>query len=153
MICGLPGSGKSHWIEQHKSEFEERVIPDFFKDALGHDSGGGLKFWQAQYYPELIVNLRSGKDCCIADVEFCRLEVRDAAEKLLREAVPGLIIEWIAFTNTPSTCEANIRHDHANKGRSLGHRLDGLRRLAGPIYTLPHNATILPVSHASVAKP
>jgi hypothetical protein len=144
MICGLPGSGKSHWIEQNGSEFEQRIIPDFFKDALGNDSGGGLKFWRGKYYPELIVNLRGQKDCCIADVEFCRLEVREAAEKLLREAVSGLIIEWIAFKNEPSLCEANIRHDHAKKGRNIEHRLNALKRLV-PLYELPLEAQILPV--------
>src|ERR1700748_1549187 len=79
MICGLPGSGKSHWINEHQTEFSGQTIPDFFKDALGNDSGDGLKFWRARYYPELVVDLRSGKDCCIADIQFCRAQVREAA--------------------------------------------------------------------------
>jgi len=145
MICGLPGSGKSHWIEQHKQEFA-RVIPDFFKNALFNCSDSGRKFWRGRSYPELIVDLRSGKQCCIADVIFCCVEARDAAEKLLREAVPSIEISWIAFENKPELCERNVRHDHEHKERSLDHRLATIRELTG-VYTLPPSAIVLPVGN------
>ena len=143
MICGLPGSGKSHWIEQHEKEFA-RVIPDFFKNALFNCSDGGRKFWRGRSYPELIVDLRSGRQCCIADVILCRAEARDSAEKVLREAVPGIEITWLAFENKPELCERNVKYDHERKGRNLEHRLQTIRELA-PAYSIPDNAAALPI--------
>jgi len=107
IVVGLPGSGKSHWVNRHRVEFDGLIAPDYFKESLVPT----LRFPDSRHYHELIMSLRAGKECLIADISFCDTLRRLEATWVVASDVPLATVEWVFFENNPEACRANIRGD------------------------------------------
>jgi len=105
IIVGLPGSGKSERMLELAHSCDGICIEDFMRDSR-HSSH---RFPDSQHYHALIMTLRAGFDCIIADIAFCDTGRRLEAEQILRHDVPNLTIAWIFYANDAETCQANIR--------------------------------------------
>jgi hypothetical protein len=81
----------------------------------------------------------------IADVNFCRPDVRDAAEFEIGRRFGSVDFEWIFFENDPGQCRSNAAG--RNDGRNVVADIDALSRS----YVIPEGATTVPVFGARPA--
>jgi hypothetical protein len=75
----------------------------------------------------------------IADVNFCRPDVRVAAETEIGRRFGSCDFEWIFFENDPGQCRANAAE--RNDGRNVVADIDALSRS----YAIPEGAKTVPV--------
>jgi predicted ATPase len=85
-VVGLPGSGKSTWIEQQAQGTDALVIHDF--KARSHSHNNDPAFHSSRHLPELIAAVESGRNSFIADLDFCRTASRNEAGTFLARAFP-----------------------------------------------------------------
>jgi hypothetical protein len=132
IVVGLPGSGKSRWIDERRAEFTGLVDSDYFEDSLVPT----LRFTDSRHYRPLI----AAQDCLVADIAFCDTLRRVKATQALAFDVPTAEVKWVFFENNPEACYANIIRD--GRARALG-RLKQLN-LAHK-YIVPPDVETLPV--------
>lgn len=137
IIAGLPGSGKSHWINTHRSDFDGVVAPDYFRDSLVPT----LRFPDSRHYHGLIKSLREGKDCVIADISFCDTLRRVEAVQVLTSDTPAAVVEWLFFENNAYGCRANIRRDGGSGAAARLKHLEGMVQK----YFVPVDTEALPI--------
>jgi predicted kinase len=121
VVVGLPGAGKSWLIDNRlRQTITGLCIHDFHGDAINNSSA--VK--NSRHYVPLVKSLRAGRDCIIADIEFCRPTRRDAAVDTLRREFPSLIIEYHCVRNQPDRCIRNIiargRQSESEERRKVG---------------------------------
>jgi predicted kinase len=118
LVAGLPGSGKTTMMQT--------MVAD---GALCIDDIRDLSELPTNPVPWL----------AIADVNFCRTEVRTAAETEIIRRFGSVDFEWIFFENDPEQCRSNAAE--RNDGRSVVADIDVLSRA----YVIPEGATTVPV--------
>jgi len=137
LVAGLAGSGKTPYLNKLKS-----VGWTVFDDFKANARNNSPYFKNARCYEELILTLQKGRNCVVADMDFCKLEAREEAERILRQEIPTVVIEWRFLENNPEQCEKNIRQGD----RELDSRLKKLKEYTAK-YSIPNDATIIPVYH------
>ncbi len=75
----------------------------------------------------------------IADVNFCRTDVREAAELEIGRRFGSVDFEWIFFENDPEQCRSNAAG--RSDGRNVVADIDALSRA----YSIPDGAKTIPV--------
>jgi hypothetical protein len=114
------------------------VFDDFKADAFDDSSA----FRKSRKFPALILALRNGVRCVVADIHFCKTESREEAESVLRAEVLGSVeIRWRYFSHDVQACEANIRRRNRP---SLQKDLEKLHEYAA-LYRIPQGAEVLPI--------
>ena len=121
LVAGLPGSGKTFLLRK-MSEAGAACVDDIRE----------LSELPCHPVPWLV----------IADVNFCRQDVRDAAEFEIARRFGPVDLEWIFFENVPEQCRSNAigRDDD----RDVNADIDALSR----IYDIPEGAETIPVHGA-----
>ncbi|MCI0330701.1 MAG: ATP-binding protein [candidate division Zixibacteria bacterium] len=106
IVVGLPGSGKSTFIENRlsKGEFPGTYFDEFMANAIDDVH----EFKQSRHYGILIKQLQGGQNCVIADISFCLKGKRDEAVEAIREKVVAVDIQWKFFENSPAKCIKNV---------------------------------------------
>jgi hypothetical protein len=136
LIAGLPGSGKTKYMEAQRQEGWS-IFDDFKANAL-HDSS---VFWHSRNYESLLMALREGQKCLVADIDFCKANSRYEAESALRTQIPDLMLGWLFFENDFHACQANIRR---RASRSIEDNLRALQEYRA-LYEIPIGAQVIPV--------
>jgi len=135
LIAGFPGSGKTtHMCELSRDGW---LVFDSFKSQAFDDCSA---FRKSRKFPALILALRNGVKCVVADVDFCRTESRAEADSVLRAEVPGIEISWLFFSHDKQASKANIMR--RNKP-SVNQQLKTLYDLC-PYYRIPWGADVRP---------
>lgn len=114
LLIGLPGSGKTHWINAHKDDYE-MIFDDLNRDTL----------------PAALKAIGTVETMVIADPHLCVHENLSKAKELFNECD----IEEIYFENNPTQCKSNVEY------RNDGRRVNGLIEMYSKIYNPPINAT------------
>lgn len=131
LVAGLPGCGKTTCLGELQRD-GWLTFDDFKAGAIDNSRS----FHKSRRFGALLVGLRDGHRCVVADIDFCNSESRNEAENVLRAAVPGLKIRWWFFANDERSCEENIRRRSRD---SLAADLRELRKYSR-IYSIPHGA-------------
>lgn len=121
LVAGLPGSGKTFMLRSMRED-----------GATCIDDIRDLSDLPEQPVPWL----------AISDVNFCRQDVRDAAEFEIARRFGSVDLEWIFFENDPDQCRANAIG--RNDDRDVHADIDALCRL----YAVPEGAQSIPVHGA-----
>lgn len=125
VLVGLPGSGKSYYIKQNSDS--KTIIVDDPKNAN-----------------ELPDKLTS--DLIIADCHLCREKTRESLNKILQIRYPKAEINYVFFENNPEQCLKNVKF--RNDGRFVEPTIKNYSKE----YSIPENATVLPVFDTSTLK-
>jgi hypothetical protein len=142
LIAGLPGSGKTTYLSQMSVGcWLDWLIFDDFKAQAFQDCA---KFRSSTKFPELIRALREGRNCVVADINLCKAESREEAERDIAAEVPGVKLNWRCFQNEPSSCAVNVRRRPSRTDLQRQRELQYLAEYS-PIYEIPAGAVILPV--------
>ena len=137
LLAGLPGSGKTTLLRQMLAD-GWLAFDDYKAEALEDCS----QFGSSRKFLPLIIALRAGLKCVVADIDFCKTESREEAEDLLSAIVPNIQRRWRFFENDPSACEKNVR---SRNSPSRDIELKKLREYSAS-YLIPQDADVIPVS-------
>ena len=137
VVVGMPGSGKSLYIEQLKPQCCGVCADDYTASLLGDSPN----LRDSQHYRRLVSALRAGADCVIADIVFCHTNRRTEFEDIIAHDVPEVEIEWRFFENNPSQCEANVTRRARD---TVGEEKRKIQELT-PIYHIPKGACVMAV--------
>lgn len=137
VVVGMPGSGKSHYIRGQQPLFSGVCSHDYMANSYGHSP----RFTDSRWYADLVRDLREGKDCIIADIEYCDTWRRAEVEEVIRRDVLGVEIEWRFFENDPANCDANIERRSRS---SVEVEKRNIRELSRK-YQVPTGVIIIPV--------
>lgn len=118
----MPGSGKSTYIKAKKPEFSGVCEEDFMKDSINHSPA----FNNSRHFEKLVTDLQYGRDCIIADIEYCKKSKRNEVERSIRQAVPEAEIRWVFFKNDPEACKANVERRAKAKANAEKRKIDEL---------------------------
>lgn len=131
-VAGLPGSGKSTYVERIAKQNGVRSISDITQNC-----------WLN--WPHLTSSLRTGFDCIIDSATFTAPQGRKDLEDRLKKDGVEVDIEWRFFENNPTACLTNILRDGILKPEREFHvRLQRLFERE-PYYVIPDGATVIPV--------
>jgi hypothetical protein len=137
VVVGLPGSGKTHLIRNLRARHSGLCVEDFMAGAIGSSSS----FTHSKHYPELIRALREGRDCAIADIEYCDTSKRLEVEQVVHQDVDGLSLEWVFFENNLAQCLANLERRNGPKMVAEKQKAQELSRR----YIIPQRGMVVPV--------
>lgn len=139
-IAGLPGSGKSFYVEKLSKELQAECFDDYKNNAINNS---GL-FPFSRNFINLIASLRNNRDCIISDVDFCDPNARAEAEMFIRELVEQVDVEWVYFENNPTQCKKNIMLRAQSDTRNVAEILACLEKYKSK-YVIPEHANVIKV--------
>lgn len=137
LLGGLPGAGKTNYARQ----LEERGWV-FYDDFQNRAAGDSPLFPASRHYRELLSQLRSERQCIVADIRMIHDEYRRSAAAALRADIDNLASELHLFVNDLEQCARNVRN--ANDGRCVQSRLEAIEFWSRH-YSAPPGAVIHPV--------
>jgi len=137
LIAGLPGSGKSTWLDAEVAHSDALALDDFKAKAVNNDSS----FGSSRHIPALKQALDSGRSCLISDIDFCRSEARAEAERYIASHFPEAVISWMFFERNVDACRANVVRDEKRRAER---RLAAIEQFAGQ-YSVPVGSILVPV--------
>ena len=105
VVIGMPGAGKTTYMEQLKQSGEISVFYDDFQaDAPGKDKNPFL----SKHFAALVKNLRLGKTVAVADIRYCDRRELNLLLAAVISAVPEIRIDLRYFENAADKCRANV---------------------------------------------
>lgn len=139
VVIGLPGSGKSKYMEQIKAAGEVAAFYDDFQaNAIQHDKNPRL----SNHYSLLLKGLRGGQTIAVSDIRYCIKEELNVLIAAVIDGVPGIALDLRYFENNPEKCIKNVNTD---THRDVSGRLEKIKELS-PMYKPPGiSSTVLEV--------
>jgi predicted kinase len=136
-VVGLPGSGKSHYVQRLRTSCAGVCAEDY----MANSHNNSARFVDSRYYVDLVRDLREGQDCVIADIEYCDSWRRAEVEEVVRREAPAATIEWHCFQNDPQQCRANVDR----RGRASAENEKRKICELSAKYQIPLGAKVIPV--------
>jgi hypothetical protein len=125
-VIGLPGSGKSHYLDKFKNNPDYLIIDD----------------------PKNIseIPLDISKNILIADCHLCRTTVRDSFKNIITKLLPNHSIEIVFFENNPTQCLKNVEY------RNDGRKVEATIIQYSKKYEIPEGSKVIPVFNTELLK-
>jgi hypothetical protein len=132
LFVGLPGSGKSSYIQ----ELGERnpsfsIYDDFQGQAYNHDPDPRL----SKHFGPLVSDLKSGKTAVVSDIRYCAPKELNIFLSAVLSAVPNVLLQFKYFENQPEQCKENVRT--RNREGRLEQELELIDNLSESYYIPP----------------
>ncbi len=124
LLAGFPGSGKSKYGEKLADELKVKYVDDYHENAKDHSPA----FDHGREFDALVAGLAAGETWIASDREWCRPKRRREAEAALRNAVPGVLIEWRFLAIAEDVCRQGIKDRNRPTAEEELKRLDELAR-------------------------
>lgn len=109
IIIGLPGSGKTTYIQNNFGDLYNTIICDDYHKSTPSRSHN---FIDSLYYSDLNKALSANKNIVLSDIAWCKKDRRDLLlyeiDKLIKELGVNPKIEFIYFENNPTACKNNV---------------------------------------------
>lgn len=134
LLGGLPGSGKTFYAKQL-----EKLGWVIFDDFQSRAAGDSPQFRASRFYKDLLLQLRNGQRCIVADIRVVHDEYRQDLVRTLGQELGDLATEVHLFENDPGQCAKNVRN--AEDSRDAAPRLEAIEFWSG-LYSIPLGATI-----------
>ena len=136
-VGGLPGSGKSHILEEFRKG-GWKIYDDFQAGAYENWS----HFSNASAYAELMEDLKLGRKCAVADIRFVCSEYRAGAEHAIQDSAGLIAVDWRIYENNPEQCSKNVLR--TPDSRSPAPRLEKIREFTTK-HSVPEGVVSIPV--------
>lgn len=105
IIVGMPGSGKSTFIENLcKQNPSLSAYDDFQGQAFNDDSDPRL----SKHFGPLVADLKSKKTVVVSDVRYCIPAELNAFLSAILGVEPNVILSFKYFENKPEICKQNV---------------------------------------------
>lgn len=105
IIIGLPGSGKSTYIEKFREKHTScSTYDDYQGGALGDDPDPRL----SKHYSFLVRDLKDGRTVLVSDVRYCIPSELNAFLSAVVGTAPNTILVFKYFENNPELCKQNV---------------------------------------------
>jgi hypothetical protein len=140
LLGGLPGSGKSCYLEALKNRGWK-----IYDDFQGNARNDSEFFRDARRFDELLGDLRPSRKCVVADIRFVHAPYRADAQRTLRTDVGPIDLQLQLFENDPAQCAQNSQR---SLERDVQARLDAISHWSRH-YSLPAEAILLRVWRAA----
>lgn len=139
VITGLPGSGKSTYINKtYKDRQGYRIISEDYQANAINDSP---VFERSKHYSDLLNTLRETDDIpVISDLRYCSKNEQKSLIKAVHRIYASIEIEWVCLTTKPDECKLNIE----KRGRLSKEKEKNLVDEYSPIYSIPEGAKEVP---------
>jgi hypothetical protein len=129
VLVGLPGSGKSTWIQANATDGNCLIIDDYLTRAPAP-----RRFADSLRFSELSEALKGGLTCYISDVRFCESGLRGEISAFVESSFSDVLLEWVYFANDPEECKKRVRK--RNRENVLDWELELVDRLSA-VYVIP----------------
>jgi len=138
ILIGSPGSGKSSYIKQLKSD-GFIAFDDYF--ACAKNDQGIMD--NSKHKDDLIKSLIDQENCVIADIRFSQPEIQDDINKFLTKNNLNVITdtEWHGFEQDDFACEKNV--ENREKDDKTKQKEKNYIEEFSPRYSLPSKAIVL----------
>ncbi|MGE5299224.1 MAG: AAA family ATPase [Acidobacteriota bacterium] len=105
IVAGLPGAGKSTYLEHYVQGHPHAIVYDDYRGAvLGKVNDPRLN----KHYSELLLNLEQGREVLVSDIMFCIPKYRNELIAAVTGVLPAISIDYVFFANKTEICKQNV---------------------------------------------
>ena len=109
ILIGLPGSGKSMYLNNNQEKFKKFFICDDYHKSSYKKS---RYFEDSLFYNDMQKALKKKKDILLTDIAYCKTEklknTEEGIKRIAKELNLKIKIDYLYFENDPEACKQNI---------------------------------------------
>ena len=106
IVVGMPGSGKSTYLQRLK---DDGKIVEFYDDYQGRSHDNRPEPELSKCYTPLLAHLKKGETVAASDIRWCKEPDLHLFVAAVLRVAPEAEIEYHYFQNDPKQCKANVR--------------------------------------------